>query len=549
MKRLLAAAALVAAFIQTPTAHAGLSPRTVTRATKVFMVSDSVGLGARWALQREFTGNWQIYETGKAGIMTDQLMRWYVDPELKPNSYDNAIVAAGYNYPYWDPPRFQRMVDQMVNLMVARGVKHIFWVTIREVTPANYSGWGRLAPQYKNLFLAYPTANAIIKKATARHPQLSIIDWSAISDQRDLTADGIHLNQPGASRYSKLAKDIVAGAPLRQAADTITTMHLAGEHGVPADAPAVSLQVAVTNPRTSGGLTVWPCSESRPTYPDISWGVGEAVSAAVVAPIDPDGNTCVWQSTEARVTVSLRGAITSVSGYQWLPNARTVTNVTTTPATMPAPATAPSGAHTALVALSGSAGKLPVAYRVYECGTIAPATATFTSFATGTSNVLAMVRTDDQGQLCATASGSGRISVTQVATFPLGSTAAAVLPTRVLDTRSRPAAAGTVQVSVAGVRQLPAAGTLLGAITSVTAWKPANPGSSIVRACSPGTSPVRVSFLEPNHPRTGTTLSGIDPTSGGLCVSLSAASTLTVDVLGTFGDAFLVLDDTTLLTN
>ena len=113
----------------------------ITRATKVFMVADSVGLGARWAVPKAFPANWSVTVTGKAGIMTDQLMRWYVAPQLTPNTYDNAIVATGYNYPYWDPARFQRMVDDMVNLMVSRGVRHIYWVTIREVSPANYSGW------------------------------------------------------------------------------------------------------------------------------------------------------------------------------------------------------------------------------------------------------------------------------------------------------------------------------------------------------------------------------------------------------------------------
>jgi hypothetical protein len=50
-----------------------------------------------------------------------------------------------------------------------------------------------------------------------------------------------------------------------------------GRAGVPADAGAVALNVAVTNPTASSFLTVWPAGESRPTAANLNFTRGQTV--------------------------------------------------------------------------------------------------------------------------------------------------------------------------------------------------------------------------------------------------------------------------------
>jgi hypothetical protein len=51
-------------------------------------------------------------------------------------------IAGGYNYPYWDPARFDRSIDSMIATLTSAGVKHVYWVTLREVKPQYISGAG-----------------------------------------------------------------------------------------------------------------------------------------------------------------------------------------------------------------------------------------------------------------------------------------------------------------------------------------------------------------------------------------------------------------------
>ena len=78
---------------------------------------------------------------------------------------DYAIVAAGYNYPYWDPARFDRSIDTMVATLLEAGVKHVFWVTLREVKQQYVSpgAWRQIQPYY----WYFPTVNDRLEMALA----------------------------------------------------------------------------------------------------------------------------------------------------------------------------------------------------------------------------------------------------------------------------------------------------------------------------------------------------------------------------------------------
>jgi len=105
---------------------------------RVYLVTDSVGLGAKDYLAGAFPPDWQVVVDGKPAQFVEQLEAVYVKQRLITNPSwfgDHVVVAGGYNYPYWDPERFDRSVDSMIATLTAAGVKHIHWVTLREVKP------------------------------------------------------------------------------------------------------------------------------------------------------------------------------------------------------------------------------------------------------------------------------------------------------------------------------------------------------------------------------------------------------------------------------
>ena len=72
---------------------------------------------------------------GTPALFVEQLESKYVRAVPQSLLGDYGVVAGGYNYPYWDPARFDRSIDSIIRAFEERGVKHVFWVTLREVKP------------------------------------------------------------------------------------------------------------------------------------------------------------------------------------------------------------------------------------------------------------------------------------------------------------------------------------------------------------------------------------------------------------------------------
>ncbi len=81
----------------------------------MYVITDSVGLGAENGHCRSPSRpGGSITLDGDAGEFTETMERKYVRPRMAstPGVFgDYAVVAAGYNYPYWDPARFDRSID------------------------------------------------------------------------------------------------------------------------------------------------------------------------------------------------------------------------------------------------------------------------------------------------------------------------------------------------------------------------------------------------------------------------------------------------------
>ena len=225
---------------------------------RVYMVADSVGLGARGALPDAFPSDWQVVLDGTPALFVEQLESKYVRAVPQSLLGDYGVIAGGYNYPYWDPARFDRSIDSIIRAFEERGVKHVFWVTLREVKPQYITAgaWNQVQPYY----WYFPTVNDHLERALDRHPNLTLIDWAAAADRSGITYDAIHLNTTGAALYSSLVRQAVDAATHRVAAGSVTRIAVPNAAG----AAAVALNLTTTSPRTTGFLTAFPCDSPTP---------------------------------------------------------------------------------------------------------------------------------------------------------------------------------------------------------------------------------------------------------------------------------------------
>src|SRR5688572_9754111 len=215
---------------------------------------------------------------------------------------DYAIVAAGYNYPYWDPTRFDRSIDTMVRTLLEAGVKHVFWVTLREVKPQYISpgAWRQIQPYY----WYFPTVNDHLEQALARNPRLSLIDWAAVADQPGLTYDAIHLNTQGAALYSAISRQAVIDATTAAAEGAVTRIPIPDAAGV----EAVALNLTTVDPRALGFLTAYDCDRPRPAVSNHNYTRDLIVAHAAIVPVSATGEVCVFDNVATNLVVEGVGA-------------------------------------------------------------------------------------------------------------------------------------------------------------------------------------------------------------------------------------------------
>ena len=503
----------------------------------LFVVADSVGLSAKDAIPPAFAG-WNVTVVGRPAVFTDVAVDDYVAPQGP--LPDVAVVATGYNYPFWDPDRFDRSVDAMVNALVARGAHHVVWVTLREVKPQfiSASAWVQVQPYY----WYFPTVNQHLRAALSRHPELVLADWAAVADEPGLSYDAIHLNATGAARYARLLRTEVDGFTRLKAGHTLA-VPVAGVGGVPGDAAAVTLNVTVTDPKYAGYVTVSPCGATTGTS-NLNYEWDTTVANHVIVKPGTDGKVCVSTYADAHVLVDLTGwipaagrgfvGITPTRAFDSragapLPRGGTAT-VTLAAAGVPADAAAVVLNVTAVdPAGPGYLGVAPCADRPGDVSSV--------NYVTGqTVADLAVTPLGPGGTVCVSSFAASHVLVDVMGWFVAGSSFSAVTPHRIVDTRRAqgappgPLAAGAVlAVDLAALGGVPA-GAPAAALT-ITAADPRGDGYVTVFPC--GSTPPAASDL--NY-QTGAAvpalaLAALAP-DGRVCVFTYAATDVVVDVSG-----------------
>jgi hypothetical protein len=93
-----------------------------------------------------------------------------------------------------------------------------------------------------------------------------------------------------------------------RAAGQETRLPVAGRAGVPADAVAVVLNVAVTEATAPGFVTVYPCGTPRPNAANLNHVAGQTISNAVTAKIGTAGEICIFTFGGTHLVVDVTGA-------------------------------------------------------------------------------------------------------------------------------------------------------------------------------------------------------------------------------------------------
>ena len=282
------------------------------RSQRVTMFTDSVGLGARHALPGAFPADWQVHVDGDPAEMVGEMEQNFVRPRLAsdPGWFgDHVVIAAGYNFPYWDHARFVREVDSMIATLTAAGVKHVYWVTLREVKREYVSaaGWRQIQP-YSWYF---PDVNVLLEQALERHPNLHLVDWAAIADRPGLTYDAIHLNNTGAALFADLIRSTIDGVATTVPDGSTTRIEVPGAEG----AVAAAVNVTTTEPRTAGFVTLHPCAGTPPTVSMHNHRRGEIAAHSGIVPLDADGGFCATTRVATNLIVDVTGLFRPDEGF------------------------------------------------------------------------------------------------------------------------------------------------------------------------------------------------------------------------------------------
>jgi hypothetical protein len=102
------------------------------------------------------------------------------------------VVDVGYNDP---ANNYDTDMAQVVEAILARGVGHVVWVTLRAQNED------------------YRTINQIIRTQARRWPEVEVADWDAFSRGQDwFNPDGLHLNAAGALGLATLLRPYILAA-------------------------------------------------------------------------------------------------------------------------------------------------------------------------------------------------------------------------------------------------------------------------------------------------------------------------------------------------
>jgi hypothetical protein len=546
----LAAAVFAVAAVPTSPADAepvGSFPEVAPTSQRVVMFADSVGLGAEYALPRAFPTDWDVHVDGQPARFVEQIEDDFVKPRLAYNPDwfgDHVVIAAGYNYPYWDPERFERSIDSLINTLTAAGVEHVYWVLLREIDPQyiSYSAWRQVQPYY----WYFPTVNDHLEAALARHPNLTLVDWRAAANRPGVTYDAIHLNNTGAELYSNLIRATVDGAATRVPDGSTTKVHVPNGEG----AAAAAVNLTTTAPRTAGFLTLHRCDQPVPTVSMHNYARSEVAAHSGVVPLDANGDFCVTTRSATNLIVDVTGVFPAGSGFdaltptRWL-DSREVAGRLPIPAggtieldldDLPATTGLTGDPQAVTVVATATEAQAPGWLRVVTCGTTANTSNVNYQANLATPNLI-VVAPDAEGRICVTSLSATHVVVDLFGVFESDAQVDASTAVRAFDSRESGGPVDAGSVTVIDVEQAGVDTSAHGVVVNLTATDAAGPGYATAYPCADGRPTSSNLNISPGQVVANAAIVAPD-IDGTICVFSLSSTNLIVDLMGQIGASF-----------
>jgi SpoIID/LytB domain protein len=224
------------------------------------LIGDSVSLGAKAEIAALTGDAYHLSVSAKAGRCTIAWKRTCRTnngvasvPTSNPPAY--AVVELGY---FDDPSTFATAIDRMMTALVDAGVVRVVWVNLSE-RRLDASGQPVFAP-----------ANAALRAALGRWPQLSVLDWNAASSEDDAASwfvpgtaskpDFATLTTTGRSRFALFLRtqlDALTAAQTLPAdfTTTTTTTTVAADPSI-TDSTTSSTTGSTTSAPTTSSTTI-----------------------------------------------------------------------------------------------------------------------------------------------------------------------------------------------------------------------------------------------------------------------------------------------------
>ncbi|MEP7050515.1 MAG: acyltransferase family protein [Pseudomonadota bacterium] len=186
-------------------------PKTLT------LLSDSVTLSLGKALPAALP-DWKVEILGRPALMVKQVVPEFLNARAVGSvvvvglAYNSLFEKDRKNYERWSGI-WDRNAERLISDLKACGAKKIVWVTLRDPSPDVVTDAGR--DQYERYAWFFPYANERIRALAARHPELALADWQAVSNVAGITKDLIHLNPSGVALMTETIARAVLGPASR----------------------------------------------------------------------------------------------------------------------------------------------------------------------------------------------------------------------------------------------------------------------------------------------------------------------------------------------
>ena len=117
------------------------------------------------------------------------------------------------------------------------------------------------------------------------------------------------------SRATGATVDGVEQGGGRVAANSVTTVRVAGRAGVPKDARAAIVNVTADATDAAGFVTVFPCGTAKPNASNLNYPAGGTVAGLSIAKLGGDGSVCVFTSAAMQLIIDVTGYVPSTTTY------------------------------------------------------------------------------------------------------------------------------------------------------------------------------------------------------------------------------------------